>query len=167
MALTEGWKRRLDRWQKAITGSVYSPLSPVDLLGFTTLEQLTLEQAQAHVFRPMPPGTPWGAKWEYGWFKTQLVLPEAAQGKRIVFAIDENVLELNGHFAVEGLVWVNGREVGALDFGHKEVTLTLNGQPGDQFDVLMEVYAGHGVRNEGGGPLNFRCCQKGQSPGRN
>ncbi len=155
MALTEGWKRRLERWQKAITGSVYAPLSPVELTGFTTLEQLSSEQALTRAFRPTPAGTSWGAKWEYGWFKAQVVLPEAAQGKRIVFAIDENVLELNWHFAVEGLVWVNGREVGALDFGHKAITLTLNGQPGDQFEILMEVYAGHGVRNEGGGPLIY------------
>ncbi len=155
MALTEGWKRRLERWQKAITESVYSPLSPVELSGFTTLDQLTPEQATAHRFNPMPAGTAWGAKWEYGWFKAQVVLPEAAGGKRIVLAVDENVLDINWHFATEGLVWVNGREVGALDFGHKEITLTPNGRPGEKFDILMEIYAGHGVRNEGGGPALY------------
>ena len=155
MALTEGWKRRLERWQKAITESVYSPLGLVEITGFTTLEQLTPDQALSRVFRPMPPGTAWGAKWEYGWFQTQVVLPQAAQGKRIVFAIAEDVLDINWHFATEGLVWVNGREVGALDFGHKEITLTSNGQTGEKFDILMEIYAGHGPRNAGGGPALY------------
>ena len=155
MALTEGWKHRLERWQKAITEGVYSPLGMLDLTGFTTLEQLTPAQALSRVFKPMPPGTSWGAKWEYGWFRTQVVMPEAAQGKRIVFAIDEHVLDINWHFAIEGLVWVNGREVGALDFGHREITLTPNGQTGEKFDILMEIYAGHGLRNSGGGPLLY------------
>jgi len=54
---------------------------------------------------------------------------------------------------VRGLI--NGREVGAIDFGHKEITLTKNGKPGERFDILFECYAGHGRRNEGGGPLPY------------
>src|SRR5450756_359080 len=81
MALTEGWKRRLEGWQKAITDSVYFPLGGIVLNGFITKEQLTPKEAVARDFKPMPVGTAWGAKWEYGWFKGSVVLPEVAQGR--------------------------------------------------------------------------------------
>ena len=44
-----------------------------------------LTQALENPFTPMPPGTPWGAKWEYGWFKTSLIAPPEAAGQRLVF----------------------------------------------------------------------------------
>ncbi|HEY3291575.1 MAG TPA: glycoside hydrolase family 38 C-terminal domain-containing protein, partial [Anaerolineae bacterium] len=153
MALTEGWKRRLDGWQKAIIASVYRPLGVVAVEGFTTTEQLTPQQALTHEFRPMPAGTAWGAKWEYGWFKTAITLPDDAAGKRIVFATyDVYNPFIDRGDTVEAIVWLNGAEVGALDFGHKEITLSEHGVPGTHYEILMEVYAGHGVRNEGGGP---------------
>ena len=74
--------------------------------------------------------------------------------KRIVFALYQfyNTMP-DWNDAEEAVVWVNGKEIGALDFGHKEITLTQNGQAGMTFDILMEVYAGHGVREVGGGPV--------------
>jgi alpha-mannosidase len=153
MALTEGWKRRLEGWQKAIVASVYQPLDPVTVEGWTTAEQLTPAEALRHEFRPMPAGTPWGAKWEYGWFTTSISLPAEAAGKRIVFATYPFYNPMpDWNDADEAVVWVNGVEVGALDFGHKEILLSASGQPGARYDILMEVYAGHGPRKEGGGP---------------
>ncbi len=146
MALTEGWKRRLEGWQKAITDSVYFPLGPITLSGFITQEQLTPQQAAVKDFTPMPAGTAWGAKWEYGWFKGCVILPESSAGRRIVAVLD---------VGDESVVWVNGREIGAIDFGHKEITLTQSGQPGEVFDILLESYAGHGPREAGGGPVIF------------
>lgn len=146
MALTEGWKRRLEGWQKAITDSIYLPLGPIALSGFVTKDQLTPQQAVAGEFSPMPAGAAWGAKWEYGWFKGSVFLPEAAAGRRIAAVLDAGD---------ESVVWVNGREVGAIDFGHKEVTLTASGKAGERFDILLESYAGHGPREAGGGPVIF------------
>ena len=93
----------------------------------------------------MPAGTPWGAKWDYAWFKTSILLPPEASGQRIVFAlysVFNPMVDWND--AEEAVVWVNGVEVGALDFGHKEITLSENGQSGAKYEILMEVYAGHG-----------------------
>jgi alpha-mannosidase len=152
MALTEGWKRRLEKWQNAIMASIYVPLGPLDLSGFATTEQLSPEQALMREFKPMPPGTAWGAKWEYGWFKASVSLPAAAAGRRIVFALEDPAGKLDWSRGDECAVWVNGREVGAIDFGHKEITLTHSGTSGERFEILFECYAGHGRRNEGGGP---------------
>ena len=49
-------------------------------------------------FSPMSPGASWGAKWEYGWFKGTITLPDAALGKRIVVKPDtgaESIVYIN------------------------------------------------------------------------
>ena len=59
-------------------------------------EQLTVDEASLGAFAPMPVGTKWGAKWEYGWFKGTVTLPDRAAGKRIVLKVDVGAENL-GH----------------------------------------------------------------------
>jgi hypothetical protein len=61
---------------------------PVETTGFVTTEQLAPEEALGREFKPMPPGTRWGAKWEYGWFRGEVVLPGEAEGERVVVRPD-------------------------------------------------------------------------------
>ena len=144
MALSIEWKHRIERWQKALWDARYRPLGKVDFSSFTTLEFLTPEQALAREFRPMPVGTPWGAKWEYGWFKTSLILPAAAQGKRVVIRFKPG--------DQESLVWINGKASGSFGWGHKEITLATHATSGKRYDILVESYAGHGHITVGDGP---------------
>jgi alpha-mannosidase len=146
MALTEEWKHRIERWQQALWNACYQPLSDVQLSGFTTLENLTAEQAASRAFQPMPQGAAWGAKWEYGWFKAAVTLPEKARGKRIVLH-----LEPGG----ESTVWVNGKVTGSVGWAHREITLTSQASGGETFDILVEAYAGHGAITVGEGPTPY------------
>ncbi|MGE5221466.1 MAG: glycoside hydrolase family 38 C-terminal domain-containing protein [Omnitrophica WOR_2 bacterium] len=146
MALTPEWRHRVERWQKALAQNCYRPLGSIRLSGFTTKEQLTPENAYVQSFRPAPPQTPWGFRWEYGWFKGEFTLPPEAAGQRIVLRVEPGG---------EGLVWVNGLAAGACDQGHKEITLDRNGKPGEHYDVLVEAYAGHGPISVGGGPVPY------------
>jgi alpha-mannosidase len=143
---TGEWRTRVRHWREALLQSCYRPLGTLALRGFATAEQLTAEEALAHEFAPMPPGTPWGAKWEYGWFAGELELPEAAAGQRIVVRADAGA---------ESLVWIDGSIAGALDWGHRELTLTTNGAPGQRYTILLEAYAGHGQIEMGGGPARI------------
>ena len=143
MSLTIEWRRRIDGWRKELPSHFYRELGTVDLSGFTTAEQLTANEALNGDFKPMPPGTRWGAKWEYGWFKGEIVLPEEAAGKRIVFAAD---------VGAESAVCIDGRIVGAKDQHHSAITLAMNGVPGTRYEVLIEGYAGHGPRVQYAGP---------------
>ncbi|MCD6520054.1 MAG: alpha-mannosidase, partial [Anaerolineae bacterium] len=86
----------------------------------------------------------WGAKWEYGWFKTQISLPQEAAGKRIVLKAD-----VGG----ESAVYINGQAAGAIDTQHQYVLLTPKAALGDTFKVLIEAYAGHGPRVSSVGPV--------------
>lgn len=142
MKLGRQWDERLKIWDEAFEANLYKPLGELALSGFTTKEQLTLEQAKAQSFRPFPAGTHWGKKWEYGWFRTEVTLPDEAEGKRILLHIGAGP---------EMLVFVNGQEAGSIDRQHERVELTDRAVSGQHFEIYAEVYAGHGVRAESGG----------------
>lgn len=146
MAITIEWQHRIERWQTALWEGCYRQLGTIALSGYTTLAQLSAEQAAGGEFTPMPEGMLWGAKWEYGWFKGELTLPEAASGQRIVVR-----LEPGG----ESLVWINGAIAGSIGWAHKEITLANPAQAGQHFDILLEAYAGHGRITVGEGPVPY------------
>jgi alpha-mannosidase len=146
MTLNPEWLRRVTNWRDELPLHFYRPLGVVALNGFVTLEQLTAEDALKGPFQPMPSGARWGAKWEYGWFRGACTLPPEAAGERIVLRADAGG---------ESAVWVNGRLAGAVDRQHTEITLALSGAPGARYDVLIEAYAGHGLRTAGKGPVGY------------
>ena len=143
MALTPEWKRRIDSWRKELRNHFYRPLGTIEMSGHTTRDQLAVEEALKGDFKAMPPGTRWGAKWEYGWFRGKIVLPEEAAGKRIVMRID---------VGAESVILVNGSLTGASDAYHTEVTVSMSGVPGERYEVVVEGYAGHGPRVQDAGP---------------
>ena len=142
MKLGRQWDERLKIWDEAFGKLVFTELGNLKMDGFTTYDQLTLEKAASRDFRPFPPGTLWGRKWEYGWFRTEVTLPEESSGKRIMVHIG---------VGPEMLVYVNGREAGSIDKQHDYVELTPCAVAGERFEIYAECYAGHGLRPENGG----------------
>lgn len=143
MSMTLEWEHRLQSWRKEIKNHFFRKIGSMELSGFTTFKQLKAEEALKCEFNPMPVGTEWGRKWEYGWFKGSVTLPPEASGKRIVLKADAGG---------ESAIYVNGRNAGAKDREHNEITLANSGAPGETFNVLIECYAGHGVRVCSAGP---------------
>ena len=143
MALTPEWEHRIKLWQDALWKSCYQPLGKVKLNGFATTHKLSFEQALKGHFKPMAVGTAWGAKWEYGWFQGEIVLPAETEGKRVVLC-----LKPGG----ESLVWIDGTVQGSVGWAHQEITLTRAGVPGTCYEILAEAYAGHGRITVGDGP---------------
>lgn len=142
MRLGRQWDERLRIWDEAFRRILYTQLGEIALSGFTAMEHLSLEQVRAHSFTPFPKGTKWGRKWEYGWFRAELTLPEEAAGKRILLHLGAGP---------EMLVYVNGREAGSIDSRHLAVELAGCAVPGERYEIYAECYAGHGVRAEGAG----------------
>ncbi len=150
MALTKEWLSRIKHWDTALWHLCYRPIASLELYGFITSKQLSPEQSLKHKFHPMPVGTIWGQKWQYGWFRTEITLPESATGRRVVLCMNPAA-----KFPEVGecLVWANGSIIGSTSWARKEITLTKNAIPGDKYSILAEAYAGHGPMVVGGGPL--------------
>ncbi len=79
MALTTEWRSRIEQWRTTLEKLCYRKLADVPLSGFVTTEQLRPREALQRPFRPMPVGTPWGAKWEYAWFRAAVTAPKEAK----------------------------------------------------------------------------------------
>ena len=144
MTLNSEWRDRVDSWTKELPHHFYRPIQMVEWEGFTTTEQLSLTEAASHRRSPMPEGTAWGAKWEYGWFFSTIALPMAAASERI---------ELNVEVGPESIIYVDGVSVGARDREHSTITLSFQGIPGTTYEIAAECYAGHGVRICSVGPV--------------
>jgi alpha-mannosidase len=144
MTLNPEWLHRVLNWRRELPKHFYTPLGVVEWSAYTTIGRLSPADAAKGNFAPMPAGTPWGEKWDYGWFKGSLTLPAEAAGKRIVLRP-----ELGG----QTLVWADGRLLGCRDREHAEMTLAMRGVAGKKFDLLAECYAGHGDWVVGEGPV--------------
>lgn len=144
MKIGRQWEDRLRIWSEQFEKHYFTPAAALPLSCFTTMDQLAFDDAVKGRFVPVPVGTRWGGKWEYGWFCTQAVIPEALAGKRAVFTLGAGP---------EMLVWVNGREAGSIDRYHRYITLSPAARAGEVYDICAECYAGHGPRLEGAGPV--------------
>ena len=147
------WKDRLAMWAEEFPRHYMVPAEELKITGFFTKERLSMSQALERAgqeAKPVPAGTAWGNYWEYGWFFAEMTVPESLAGKRLVFVPG---------FGEEMLVWVNGKESGAVDKKHSHVTLAKEAEAGQHFQIVAECYAGHGPRMESG------CfCRKGEKP---
>ena len=138
------WSDRLRIWAEQFPKHYYRKVGSIAVSYFTTMDHIPFETAAQGQYAPAPVGLQWGKKWEYGWFRGQITVDPALAGKRVVFTLNT---------AEEMLVWVNGREAGAIDKKHRYITLSRCANAGDTYEIFAECYAGHGVRNEGAGPV--------------
>ena len=127
MSLTKEWINRITHWDNTLWQICYEPIAVLDLEGFVTRQQLTAEQALKHKFHPMPVGTAWGAKWEYGWFKCNLTLPDKAAGRRIALFMNPAALPPESG---ERLVWADGKVISSYGWASRDNKLTRYGIPG-------------------------------------
>lgn len=144
MALSNEWNDRIEAWKNNIERWIYEPLGSVDLTGFVTAEQLSIQQAAKQRFRPMKPGASWGGKWEYGWFKARITVPRSAAGRHLV---------LHDPDAIESVIYLDGKVAGSVNWAHRHPTLARSAKAGQTFDLLMELYAGHGPTPCATGPV--------------
>ena len=145
MSLTGEWRKRIEHWRGGLQEMWYRRLGTVEMAGFVTCEQLTGAEAAAGEFAPMPVGTRWGGKWDYGWFRGEVVAPAPAEGRRVV-------LDFGGG-GCEALVFVNGEAAGSVSDVRLPIVLADPARAGQAFSVLVEAYAGHGPRLCSVGPV--------------
>ena len=139
------WSGRLQHWLRTLKDDFYRPLGIISWEAFRTMEHLSPEEAVKKSFEPVEPGFTWGKTWEYCWFRGKVVLPKAAEGKRIVMD-----LRPDG----ESTLFVNGREFGTyraswVSQKHhfiEDNALSAEAEAGTEYEILMETYAGHYVR---------------------
>lgn len=134
----EEYKQNVEQYIKDIPKRIYEPVGKLNFDGFFTYERLSFENAKKRERKPLPVGLKWGKKWEYGWFFSDITIPDELKGKKIAFEAKQG----------ESTVFVNGEVYGAFDKQHSHITLTECASGGERFEIAMEVYGGHdGLEN--------------------
>jgi alpha-mannosidase len=129
-------------WRHELSQHFYKMLGSISMeAAFTKGQHRISTITEKLVFNPIEPGIPWGAKWEYGWFTGEIVIPEIATGQMIGLMID---------VGAESAVYINGDYAGAVDEYHKVILLTDSAKAGEMFNIVIEAYGGHG-------PQEWRC----------
>ncbi|MFD0671150.1 glycoside hydrolase family 38 C-terminal domain-containing protein [Cohnella sp. GCM10027633] len=130
----------IDKWLREKDRLLYAPIGQAAFQYVAANEWMSYEEAIAGACEPIPPGTRWGEKWQYGWFRGTFAVPPEAAGERIAIAPD---------FGAESTVYVNGVLAGAIDLQHDRITLSRSAVAGDVYEIVAEAYAGH---DRGGQP---------------
>lgn len=140
--LSSEFKDRLDHWIHTLQNDFYEPVGKLSWEMFTTMDELSLEEATTRKYTPVEPGFTWGHTWEYGWFRTSITIPECCKGKRVNLDV-----QADG----EATIFVNGKSFGThraewVHVPHHYIVdnyITTNACPGETYTIYMEVYAGH------------------------
>ena len=136
------WRDRIGHWVRTLKDDFYQPLGEIQWEAFRTNEQLSLGEAKREQFVSVKPGFTWGNTYEYCWMKGHIKLSEEANGKRIVMNLKpdgEATLFVNDKaFGTYRASWVNEPHHYIVDN-----VLSRCAKGDEQFDIMMEVYAGH------------------------
>ena len=136
------WTGRLNHWIRTLKDDLYLPLGEIKWSMFRTMDELSLEEAKKGSYEPVNPGYVWGKKYEYGWLRGVVTIPEEADGKRIVVDLNpggESTVFVNdkafGNYRAD---WVREKHHFMVDN-----FLTREAKAGETFEIMVEVYAGH------------------------
>ena len=136
------WRDRISHWVRTLKDDFYQPLGEIQWEAFRTNEQLSRGEAKKEQFVSVKPGFTWGNTYEYCWMKGHIQLSEEAEGKRIVMNLKpdgEATLFVNDKaFGTYRASWVNEPHHYIVDN-----VLSRCAKGDEQFDIMMEVYAGH------------------------
>ena len=89
MSLTLEWRHRIIAWREELARHFFVKAGKIPVEAAFTMDQFQRAQAlEGLTFRPIEPGTAWGAKWEYGWFKGEFSVPSHLGGKIVALAMD-------------------------------------------------------------------------------
>lgn len=152
MELHEEWRKRIEKWIRVLAGDVYRPVLPITFEGFETDRAISYGEALQGEFGPVRKGDSWGADRHYMWLKSRIKIPDEAKGSRVVMSLNPGA---------EASVWVDGlpfgcrRSYGVRNRLHvlSDLTLTKNAEPGTDFFLVVEAYAGHHYTGCAYGPV--------------
>ncbi len=133
MAITREYESKLNMFLETLPRRVTKHIGVLKFEGFLTYDKLSYEEAIAHERKPLDAGFRCGKKWEYLWIFATVTIPAECEGKSVGFRANYR----------EGIVFVNGKIHGAMDWSHRMIPLTECAKTGETFQVAMEVYAGH------------------------
>jgi alpha-mannosidase len=152
MTLSPEWRPRVEHWQRVLKDLWYQSLAPVSLEAAFTYDQLSPAEARSLDYAPIASGTPWGARWQYAWFRARIPVPEAAAGRSLYLNAGDITPQWGGDPYGEWRILIDGHEIGSRDWAHVTLRIADVSEAGQVFDFLAEAFGGPTRVGAGGGP---------------
>lgn len=110
-------------------------------------ESVSYAEARSLPLTPFSIGSTWGKPWHTVWFKMSATVPEGADSCDLVASIDLGFSGRGDGFQVEGMAWLDGRRVQAVQPDRRLVPLGARSS-GDLIELWVEatatpIIAGH------------------------
>jgi len=103
-------------------------------------EPISYDAALELDYQPFKEGDAWGARWDTTWFRFRGVVPADWEGGPVVAAINLSFEEGEG-FGREGIVYLEGQPVIAVNRNRQAVPLLEDARGGEEIDFYVEAAA--------------------------
>jgi len=131
--------KKLEKIEHHYADQRFEKIADVPVEMCETLEHFRVEPGPGKVkWQAAPPGTKWGDSWVTAWFRGDVKLPQACNGKKVF---------IRAKTGGETLFIVDGEERGVFDGWHPVVMMTKKGIAGKKYHISLEAYAGHSFPN--------------------
>ncbi|WP_026790117.1 alpha-mannosidase [Pleomorphomonas oryzae] len=132
---------KIDRLLRELSENIFVRLSGEILLQFRRAQPDELiDEVDCFVdWQSVHPDLVWGEPESYFWFAGDVVVPDEAAGRRLVFFVDAAFGDTMGRSDPQCLVRIDGRIVQAVDGNHRYVLLSPSAHPGDHYRITIEA----------------------------
>lgn len=132
---------KIDRLLRELSENIFIDLSDEIPLQFRRAQpDEPIEEIECLVdWQPVHADLVWGEPESYFWFTGDIVVPDEAAGRRLVFFVDAGFGDTMGRSDPQCLVRIDGRIVQAVDGNHRYVLLSPSAHPGDRYRVTIEA----------------------------
>jgi alpha-mannosidase len=123
-------------------------------------DPITLADAVDRPRQPLAVGSPWGPPWHTTWLRLTTVVPDALAGRLLRPVIDLGFVGRSDGFQAEGLVYLDGRPVQAVQPDRRSVHLDRELVAGETLELWVEA-ASNPVMSDEMWDLSFRPTRMG------
>lgn len=104
-------------------------------------EPITWEEASKLEYKPFNIGDEWGARWDTTWFKFNATVPADWAGEEVVALISLSFGDYHEGFGREGIVWIDGKPITAVNRKREAVPLLEKANGGETIEFYVEAAA--------------------------
>ncbi len=141
--------QRIHKTLALIEPLIHGPKVALDLAAWHVHgEPVTPKKAFKATYKPFTVGTAWGSRWDTTWFRLRGKVPREWAGREVV-ALMRLTDQIAEGFTAEGLIYVNGVPIRALNVHRSDIEIARRAKGGESFEIFVEA-ASNGGATPGG-----------------
>ncbi|MDP4087731.1 MAG: alpha-mannosidase [Bacillota bacterium] len=135
---------RVKRILSELEGYIYSNRIDIDTYRVKSCSygDYILLKESSETWEPFKKGERWGGRDRHFWFKTRVRIPQAFEGKTVVYEVATGREGQWDAINPQFLVYVNDVISQGFDVNHRRLILSENARAGEEYEIALYAYAG-------------------------